>query len=280
MDTLLVRETLKKELPRLNPSGTWPVNLHGILSRLGIRLRFEEKGKTASYLELADPPTIIIYRQSLEPILSARERFSIAHEIAHWIVWRRFGSVPSSETEYWWHETLCNEFAAGLLVPLNTLQRYLERQYSENVNPAYFPEKVKKSAAVSWEVAAKSITAIPSANSAYLRLMKVTSANLSKDDVVQKQSIFKVNCSTLTNMPGSFVGRSAILRGQDDLFAWMDELPRRVVKERLLTLTIGNLCLTEVPCSFLRESNYWIIHFRPSNGGVKVEKKHTAASKQ
>jgi len=283
MDTSLIRETLRKVLRQLNPSGDWPVNLHRILSRLGIRLRIEEKDKTRtplyspSYLQLDDPPTIIIYRQIQESVLSARERFSIAHEIAHWVIWRRFGSLPSSGTEYWWHETVCNEFAAGLLVPMAGLKHFLEKQYSENVNPAYFPDKVKKSAAVSWEVAAKSITALPAADSAYLRLVKLAKSEKPK---LQLQSTFKVNCSTLTNKPGAFVGRSALLRGQDELSAWMDNLSQRVLERRTLTLTVGNLSLIDVPCTFLRESGYWIIHFCPSNKGVHIEPSHKTASNQ
>lgn len=272
MDTPIIRETLRRALRQLNPSSDWPVNLHKVLSRLGIRLRFEEKDETPlyspSYLKLEDPPTIIIYRQKQEAVLSARERFSIAHEIAHWVIWRRFGSLPSSGTEYWWHETVCNEFAAGLLVPVASLQHFLEKQYIEHVNPAYFPAKVSKSAAVSWEVAAKSIAALPSADSAYLRLVKLEK---SEGASTHLQSTFKVNCSTLTNKPGSFVGRSALLRDQDELFAWMNNLPKRGLESRSLTLNIGNLSLTDVPCTFLREFNYWVIHFSPSNKGVRIE---------
>jgi Zn-dependent peptidase ImmA (M78 family) len=279
MDTPIIRETLRRALRQLNPSSDWPVNLHKVLSRLGIRLRFEEKDEaplySSSYLQLEDPPTIIIYRQKQEAVLSARERFSIAHEIAHWVIWRRFGSLPSSGTEYWWHETVCNEFAAGLLVPMATLQQFLEKRYSEHVNPAYFPEKVRKSAAVSWEVAAKSITALPSADSAYLRLVKLEKSG---ETSTHLQSTFKVNCSTLTNKPGSFIGRSALLRGQEELLTWMDNLPNWGLESRSVTLNIGNLNLTDVPCTFLREFNYWVIHFCPSNKGVHIETSHKAAT--
>src|SRR5947209_7919310 len=98
MDTVKIRQTLNKALQQLNPNGDWPVNLHRILSRLGIGLRYEKQtDKATSYLQLEDSPTIIIYRQSPSPLLSSRERFSIAHELAHWVVWRRFGSIPSSD---------------------------------------------------------------------------------------------------------------------------------------------------------------------------------------
>jgi Zn-dependent peptidase ImmA (M78 family) len=271
MDIAAIRQTLNKALLQLNPDGTWPVNLNGIVSRLGIGLRYEkQKVKTSSYLQLEDVPTIIIYRQNLSLLLSARERFSIAHELAHWIVWRRFGFLPSSET-YWEHETICNEFAAGLLVPPHALKRFLEKQYGENVDPVYFPDKVKLSAAVSWDVAAKSITATHSADSAYLRFIKVSNANSKKGAASKQQVALKVNCSTLTNMPGSFVGLSSLLSDQDELFEWMNDLSNRKVERRHLTRIIGSLRLTNVLCTFLREPNYWVIHFRPSSEGVQIK---------
>src|SRR5205807_1171969 len=106
--------------------------------------------------------------------LSARERFSIAHELAHWVIWRRYGSLPGSASEYWFHETLCNEFAAGLLVPQSALEKFLQRLDNDKTHPVFFPSKVVQSAAVSWEVAARSIATCPSSDSAYLLLSKAS----------------------------------------------------------------------------------------------------------
>jgi hypothetical protein len=52
-----------------------------------------------------------------EPLVDARMRFSVAHEIAHCIVKRSGGSLPTTRSEYWKLEDLCNVFAADLLVP-------------------------------------------------------------------------------------------------------------------------------------------------------------------
>lgn len=270
MDKAAIRETLNKTLSQLNPNGTWPVNLHGILPRLGIGLRYEEKkGRAESHLQLGTAPTIIVYRQNPSVLLSAKERFSIAHELAHWVVWRRFGFLPSSET-YWDHETLCNEFAAGLLVPPRALKRFIERQYGENVNPIYFPDKVRKSASVSWDVAAKSIAAASPADLAYLQLIKVSPADSPKAASLEQPIIFKVKCSTLTNKPGSFVGQHSVLKAQHELLKWMDDLPQRTFKRREIALTSGNLRLTNVLCTFLRETTHWIINFCPSSEGIRI----------
>lgn len=268
MDTAAIRTTLGKGLRELNPNGVWPVNLNGILSRLGIGLRCEEKkGRADAHLELGNPPTIVVYRQHSSALLSSKERFSIAHELAHWIVWRRFAFLPSAET-YWDHESLCNEFAAALLVPPRTLQLFLERQYRENVDPVYFPDKVRKSAAVSWEVAARSIAALHSADSAYLLLTRVLGSS-------EKPITFRVKCTTLKNMPGSVVGKNALVRAQQEFLNWMNDLPDRTLKSRPSTLKSGKLDLTNVLCTFLRETgratDFWIMHFRASDEGVQVE---------
>jgi Zn-dependent peptidase ImmA (M78 family) len=276
MDTAAIHETLNKALSKLHPSGSWPVNVHGILSRLGVGLRFEDaQGKTPSHLQLGHTPTIIIYRQTPAPFLSTKERFSIAHELAHWIVWRRFGSVPSSETEYWLHETVCNDFAAKLLVAPRTLQDYIAQQVKDNVDPIYFPRNVAKSADVSWEVAAKSISALPSTNFAYLRLVKAPEVKPKEGKTPSAAYLrFKVNCSTLKNMPGSFIGRNAILRAPQEVLHWMDDLPLKTVNTQQLTLAGGNLSLNSVPCAVVREQYFWVINFCSSDEGVQVETSH------
>jgi Zn-dependent peptidase ImmA (M78 family) len=276
MDATAIRQTLSKALLHLNPNSTWPVNLHGILPRLGIGLRYEEKkGKAESHLQIGPTPTIVVYRHNASLLLSAKERFSIAHELAHWVVWRRFGVLPCAET-YWDHETLCNEFAAELLMPTRALHQFLDRLYKERINPIYFPERVKKSASVSWDAAAKKITAASPADLAYLQLVEVPPEDSPKAASSEPPTIFKVKCSTLTNKPGSFVGQHALLRAQHELLTWIGNLPRRSFKSREIALTSGNLHLTNVRCTFLRETTHWVIHFRPSSEGVRIETSYQA----
>jgi hypothetical protein len=49
--------------------------------------------------------------------LSARERFTVAHEIAHALIDKRFELRPTRAREYWALERVCDEYAADLLVP-------------------------------------------------------------------------------------------------------------------------------------------------------------------
>ncbi|MFB2556760.1 ImmA/IrrE family metallo-endopeptidase [Herbiconiux liangxiaofengii] len=52
-----------------------------------------------------------------EPLLDGRLRFTVAHEIAHCIIDRAVGVSPTTKSEYWKLEEICNEYAARLLMP-------------------------------------------------------------------------------------------------------------------------------------------------------------------
>ncbi|MGZ8870137.1 MAG: ImmA/IrrE family metallo-endopeptidase [Pyrinomonadaceae bacterium] len=271
MEVTKIRETLKKALRELNPSSKWPVNVHAILSRVGIGLRFSNsRNKVNSCLEIDNGPTIVIYRPNPALFLSPRERFSIAHELAHWVIWRRFGSLPESDSEYWFHETLCNEFAAGLLVPHSALEQFLQTQNHQGIHPVYFPSRVVQLAAVSWEVAARSIATYPSSDSAYLRLDKAPLSN-AKAASKTRQLPLKVSCSTIMKIPGTYLGRSSLVRDEVELLEWMNGLANRKSESRSVTLSLGSLHLREVPCTVLREADRWIMHFRRSSSGIEIE---------
>ena len=115
-----------------------PARVVQIASDLGIDVklvlrRFSDYGKYSARCELyGRPPQILIYRNSTsagiatlspadEHVLSSRERFSVAHELAHCIAYQSCGLKPVSERdnrrEYWGQERIMQEFASALLVP-------------------------------------------------------------------------------------------------------------------------------------------------------------------
>lgn len=88
--------------------------------------------KLDAHIDLdGERPTIALYRTAniaaarrLDPEkeseLTPRERFSIAHEIGHWLAFDRCGLRPHPTTDhdaYWADEKLCDTFANMLLVP-------------------------------------------------------------------------------------------------------------------------------------------------------------------
>lgn len=58
---------------------------------------------------------------------NSRERFVIAHEIAHLLLVRSRFSLPHGVGDYWRYETICNHFAGQLLLPDTELRAYLKK---------------------------------------------------------------------------------------------------------------------------------------------------------
>lgn len=56
---------------------------------------------------------------------SPYERFCIAHELAHLLLWRIYRAVPHGSSEYWQFEDICDEFARSLLMPEVEVRHWL-----------------------------------------------------------------------------------------------------------------------------------------------------------
>jgi hypothetical protein len=53
--------------------------------------------------------------------ISSHERFTIAHELGHYLLLREAQFRPQRNAEYWLGERLCNHFASRLLIPPRVL---------------------------------------------------------------------------------------------------------------------------------------------------------------
>jgi hypothetical protein len=111
----------------LRPSRLVPVDVDALLSKLGVKfeVRIAERGIKGSYgflLRGGRTATVVVVRDArARGTLTARERFTVAHELGH-LVWdRRVGLQPTGRTDYWKLEGVCNRFAANLLVPTDFL---------------------------------------------------------------------------------------------------------------------------------------------------------------
>jgi hypothetical protein len=93
---------------------------------------------TFAQIDLLDrPPKIIIYRGARvngerritkgdDNLLTSRERFSVAHELGHWVAYRHLGIRPQADRrQYWDHERVMNAFAGCLLAPEWLVTRWL-----------------------------------------------------------------------------------------------------------------------------------------------------------
>jgi hypothetical protein len=126
----------------LRPVGKPFISLVQLAHELGtiVSLRlYTTPGSPTAQIDLRNrPPKIILYRHSKvngereiqredEGSLTPRERFSIAHELGHWVVFSRFRIGPQSDNRtYWLQEQAINAFAGCLLVPDWLVANWLE----------------------------------------------------------------------------------------------------------------------------------------------------------
>ncbi|MCC7174419.1 MAG: ImmA/IrrE family metallo-endopeptidase [Bryobacterales bacterium] len=104
--------------------------------------------------------------------MTPRERFSVAHEIGHWIVSEQLG-VPPAETsrDYWRQEEWVNSFAGCLLVPERLIKTWLAAiPETKPVPPIGLWRMATRELRVSQEVLARVIVRVRPAT-AFLKLI-------------------------------------------------------------------------------------------------------------
>lgn len=102
-----------------------PVPITEICRALQIELkRRNTVGRFKSYLTVdpaaPDRATILLPAATLaaEPWQNSKfERLCIAHELAHFFLLKRYNLSPQTNSEYWQHEDLCDDFARHVLLP-------------------------------------------------------------------------------------------------------------------------------------------------------------------
>lgn len=125
----------------IRPAGRPFVPLVELARKLGtvVHLRLHTNATSPSaQIDLGStPPKILLYRSAgvsgereiragEEDLLTPRERFSVAHELGHWVAFSRLRVGPQSDRRlYWEHERAINAFAGCLLAPDWLVARWL-----------------------------------------------------------------------------------------------------------------------------------------------------------
>ncbi len=136
-----LEEALSHWARALRPAGQPPESILEIVHRLGIsvslRMQTVRRSLSAEIDLRSQPPQIVLYRFSSvdgnreirpyeDSLLTSRERFSIAHELGHWIAITHLGfPIQLDHRQYWEHESVINRFASQLLVPDWLVEKWL-----------------------------------------------------------------------------------------------------------------------------------------------------------
>lgn len=102
-----------------------PFPLRELVESLGLgyeEVRDNEVEHGALQREGETYKVVIRRRLALGSALSPRERFTLAHELGHYVVDSRYGFRPTTKSYYWQLEQVCDAFAGELLVPEKDLK--------------------------------------------------------------------------------------------------------------------------------------------------------------
>lgn len=89
--------------------------------------------------------------------LTPRERFTIAHEIGHYVLLQEASFRPQRRRDYWLGESLCQEFASRLLIRPKVVEAV--RPYGSSADLMAAVNQVARVANVSPEPAARALVA-------------------------------------------------------------------------------------------------------------------------
>jgi hypothetical protein len=122
------RDMLDAHVVKLHArTAAFPINLGRLCSELGVSLVYKE-GISRFNAYVADSgrkwETAAVFLPP-EGFGSNYERFCIAHEIAHLLLFRELDAKPQDGSEYWRFEELCDDFARKLLIPEGMVKSHL-----------------------------------------------------------------------------------------------------------------------------------------------------------
>jgi hypothetical protein len=101
---------------------------------------------------------VVLMRRHTRPApISNHERFTVAHELGHFLLLKETAFRPRREADYWLGESLCNHFASELLIPEPLLAGIREPTSSAQLASAV--NAIALAAGVTHEPAARAVAA-------------------------------------------------------------------------------------------------------------------------
>jgi Zn-dependent peptidase ImmA (M78 family) len=133
--------TLSKYSRDLAEGRALPVDVFGLCAALNVIVEFENSvgRRRGALIDRNGQPVILVSRRRPGTRrLTPAERFTVVHELGHYITTAQSALRPQRASEYWSVEDLCNEFAANVLMPESAFAALREpsgsRDLAEQVN--------------------------------------------------------------------------------------------------------------------------------------------------
>jgi hypothetical protein len=137
-----------------------PIDVVALCRELGVGLRIERSdgSRRGALMQRGRRWEAVVMRRDARPApLSGHERFTIAHELGHYLLLRHANFRPQRRAEYWLGEEVCNQFASRLLIPTNLVAGSTEPTTAAGLAAAV--NALAKRALVTPEPAARALVA-------------------------------------------------------------------------------------------------------------------------
>ena len=115
-----MKARLEQLADELSDAHCLPLDLAVVCRQLGVGLRVApaDGQRRGALMRRGRSWEVVLMRRDVQPAaISAHERFTIAHELGHYVLLREAQFRPQRDAEYWLGERLCNHFASRLLIP-------------------------------------------------------------------------------------------------------------------------------------------------------------------
>ncbi len=204
---------------------------------------------------LSDRPKIRLYRRDFNAPLSCRERFSLAHELCHFLIWKKSGELPVP-SNYWKHERVCNAFASKLLVPEWVVNELIgDRGCNDKL---FWPGVIARKCTVSLAAASNAITDCFGSNLVYLRFMSLDRPQREPSRTSVQPTKLVVTSSSTSLALGKALGIGFVLP-PGSLSYLLDGLADGKHGEVSVDYNIGSLRTAGARCAALRQRNSWLV---------------------
>ena len=146
---------------QLRNSMSMPIPIRQICRELGVVsvCRSRIQSAPAILVDAASKPKVLLYTSALgagtgHEAFTSWERFAIAHELGHLVLYRAKGPIPAGPSEYWQIEALCDAFARRLLVSDAEVRTARESVADTAVQRMQLSSRIALRARIPWSAAA------------------------------------------------------------------------------------------------------------------------------